>query len=401
MAINPILKYPSNIAAVSEAYPYGAARNIITANDGTGTPLEAGWVNDLLGFIQSALADGGAVPNGTPESVSNPQVLMALKKVKELSSVAAARANAGAYTGETRILYGGGIMHWVAASVDLDDGYNVLGAFAPSGRWVRNYGALPAKHFDGLDVSGSIGVITVGAGAALDSTGSRMLRMAAPFTKVVQNGAAYVPGAGERGLPAGVTVAAGSQLHVFLLLLPNGTFDIGFDTALDAEHLREGDLACAATHYRRISSCVVSAVDGGGVASLRAFSHDTSGVYRFVTPIIYEGTCDGTTGIAEWARTAVALPLGIEVEAVYGVAPTVENAPTVVYPVASTTPVLQHIVAGIYHAFGGLSSVTPQLRYKYSGKAEDGGFASYTLTATGPKAVKWILEGFIDDRKQY
>lgn len=81
MAINPQTQYPGKITPGNADYPYGAARNITSPGDGTGTPWEAALVNDLFGFQQSLLASAGLVPSGNPDKVGQSQYLDALLKL--------------------------------------------------------------------------------------------------------------------------------------------------------------------------------------------------------------------------------------------------------------------------------------------------------------------------------
>lgn len=81
MAINPESLYPGKIAPSTADYPYGAARNITTPGDGTGTPWEAALVNDIFGLQQSLLSDAAIVPTGTPEKVGASQYLDAMRKL--------------------------------------------------------------------------------------------------------------------------------------------------------------------------------------------------------------------------------------------------------------------------------------------------------------------------------
>jgi glycerophosphoryl diester phosphodiesterase len=81
MAINPETQYPGKIAPSTPDYPYGAARNITTPGDGTGTPWEAALVNDLFGFQQAILSEAGIVPSGDPDKVGASQYTEALKNV--------------------------------------------------------------------------------------------------------------------------------------------------------------------------------------------------------------------------------------------------------------------------------------------------------------------------------
>lgn len=81
MAINPESQYPGKIAPSSADYPYGAARNITTPGDGTGTPWEAALVNDIFGFQQQLLSETGAVPTGSPEKVGASQYYDAISSM--------------------------------------------------------------------------------------------------------------------------------------------------------------------------------------------------------------------------------------------------------------------------------------------------------------------------------
>lgn len=77
MAIRPIIKYPSQVAT-DAAYPHGKAQNVTVSGDGTGTPLEKDWVNDIWGFLQALLGAGGITPSGTPDTATTSQYLAAL-----------------------------------------------------------------------------------------------------------------------------------------------------------------------------------------------------------------------------------------------------------------------------------------------------------------------------------
>jgi hypothetical protein len=79
MALIPKTKYPANVDTSDASYPLGKARNVATAGDGSGTPLEKDWVNDLWGFFQAVLAAGSVVASGTPDSVGTSQYLSALR----------------------------------------------------------------------------------------------------------------------------------------------------------------------------------------------------------------------------------------------------------------------------------------------------------------------------------
>lgn len=78
MAIKPKLQYPANVSVTDPAYPWGKARDVVTAGDGTGTPWEAAIANDIFGFQQALLDAAGIEPSNTPDKVGASQYLTAL-----------------------------------------------------------------------------------------------------------------------------------------------------------------------------------------------------------------------------------------------------------------------------------------------------------------------------------
>jgi hypothetical protein len=81
MALIPKLKYPAQIDVSDPAYPQGKARNVGAPGDGTGTPLEREWVNDLFGFQQALLAAAAITPNGAADKVGASQYLTAVQTI--------------------------------------------------------------------------------------------------------------------------------------------------------------------------------------------------------------------------------------------------------------------------------------------------------------------------------
>jgi hypothetical protein len=79
MAIVPEDEYPGQTVAASGGYPYGSAQNVTVQGDGTGTPLEERWVNDLWGFLQALLDAGDVTPSGDPDEVGASDYLTALR----------------------------------------------------------------------------------------------------------------------------------------------------------------------------------------------------------------------------------------------------------------------------------------------------------------------------------
>jgi len=79
MAIVPSTKYSTQIdTSDPTGYPQGKAKNVVTAGDGSGTPLEKDWVNDAWGFFQSLLSRAGITPSGSPDKVGTSDYLDAL-----------------------------------------------------------------------------------------------------------------------------------------------------------------------------------------------------------------------------------------------------------------------------------------------------------------------------------
>lgn len=83
MAIIPGTRYPAQTDADTD-YPHGKARNSGSFQDGTGTPLEKDWLNDLWGFNQALLAAASITPSGDPDKVGASQYLAALMKIAAL-----------------------------------------------------------------------------------------------------------------------------------------------------------------------------------------------------------------------------------------------------------------------------------------------------------------------------
>ncbi len=82
MALDLTVTYPGQIdTSAAAAYPQGKAQNDIVEDDGVGTPLEKQWVNDLLGFLQSLLAEASVTPSGNPDEVGTSDYLDSLKQI--------------------------------------------------------------------------------------------------------------------------------------------------------------------------------------------------------------------------------------------------------------------------------------------------------------------------------
>ena len=79
MAINLNTQYPGRTAGTNTNYPYGQGRNVTTQGDGTGTPFESAWFNDVYGFLQALLQGASLTPTGTPDTARSSQYLQALQ----------------------------------------------------------------------------------------------------------------------------------------------------------------------------------------------------------------------------------------------------------------------------------------------------------------------------------
>ena len=114
MAINYVARYPGQVDAASASYPEGEPRNVVTAGDGTGTPLERDHVADIWGLLQAALGAGGLAANGTPDTATASQYLDGIR--------AGARRDSG-------------VLSWQRSTgIETDGSYgNGAGSFVPTG----------------------------------------------------------------------------------------------------------------------------------------------------------------------------------------------------------------------------------------------------------------------------
>jgi hypothetical protein len=81
MAIKPDVNYVGKITPGGASYPYGSARNVTVPGDGTGTPFEQAWVNDLFGLEQKLLDAANIVPSGNAETILASDYYDALHKI--------------------------------------------------------------------------------------------------------------------------------------------------------------------------------------------------------------------------------------------------------------------------------------------------------------------------------
>jgi hypothetical protein len=174
MALIPGTRYPAQTDVAAE-YPQGKARNAGTFGDGTGTPLEKDWVNDVWGFLQALLANAAITPSGDPDEVGASDYLDAVSFIAETEGAAAAASATSRLRAiqlcKPRLI--SGVTLSVVGSlqvVSLGRGFPLIGGSAHSG-------GVPLI-VDGGDLSlgGVIASITGAVGgAAYDPTGGRIV----------------------------------------------------------------------------------------------------------------------------------------------------------------------------------------------------------------------------------
>ncbi len=87
MALIPSVRYSGQVETGDAGYPQGKARNAGAFQDGTGTPLERDWLNDLWGFLQALLDRARLTPSGIPDRVGASQYVDAMQAVARASAV--------------------------------------------------------------------------------------------------------------------------------------------------------------------------------------------------------------------------------------------------------------------------------------------------------------------------
>ena len=81
MALKIFEKFSPRANPADADYPYGSIKNESVPGAKDGTPLDASWGNDMLGFTDALLDEAGITPNGLPDTVGSSQRLDALKTV--------------------------------------------------------------------------------------------------------------------------------------------------------------------------------------------------------------------------------------------------------------------------------------------------------------------------------
>ena len=83
MATNPttLTENSGRITGASDSYPRGSAKNDTTGTTGDGTPIKAGFMNDIYGPQQALLRAAGLVPSGTSDTALVSQYVQAMTQL--------------------------------------------------------------------------------------------------------------------------------------------------------------------------------------------------------------------------------------------------------------------------------------------------------------------------------
>jgi len=81
MALKIFEKFSPRANPADADYPYGSIKNESVPGAKDGTPLDASWGNDMLGFTDALLDEAGITHNGLPDTVQSSQRLEAVKTV--------------------------------------------------------------------------------------------------------------------------------------------------------------------------------------------------------------------------------------------------------------------------------------------------------------------------------
>jgi hypothetical protein len=177
MALIPENAYPGRINPANAAYPLGSARNITVPGDDTGTPLVAGWINDMWGYFQRLLSEGGITASGNPDTVQVTQYYDALIAVINAQIPAAPVSSVFGRTGAVVAA----LNDYAASQVNNDSGVagatvaaaldTLAGAGAPVSSVFGRTGAVvaAANDYDASEVNNDSGVTGATVAAALDT----------------------------------------------------------------------------------------------------------------------------------------------------------------------------------------------------------------------------------------
>ncbi len=83
MAIQIKNTYSGRTDNTDPNWPYGKGRNVVGGVEGTGTPFEADWYNNLEGFLQGLLLEADITPDGDVDNANNSQLVDAVKGLEK------------------------------------------------------------------------------------------------------------------------------------------------------------------------------------------------------------------------------------------------------------------------------------------------------------------------------
>jgi len=175
MAIVPSTDYAGQIDTDAQ-YPQGKAKNVTIQGDGTGTPLEKAWVNDIWGFLQQLLAQAGITPSGNPDEVGTSDYwdalvdLIPVRYVGKVTTVATTPTIVTAFGIAPAPSYAGYAINltWASALVGTETSAVVLTTMENSGDIFSNGRALSTTvaQIYGQDVTtGSLDLDGASSGA--------------------------------------------------------------------------------------------------------------------------------------------------------------------------------------------------------------------------------------------
>lgn len=162
--------------------------------------------------------------------------------------------------------------------------------------------SVDAVHY-GLTVVLAGNTVIVAPGRILDSAHTTPLKLTSSMSKVLAD--SWVVGDAANGLAAGLSLAANTWYHLFLIYNPTtGLHDLGFDSNIAATNL----LACATgfIQFRRIWSGVTNA------SSVLWPLRQVGNIFRWTSTMVNLIT---TASISSSTRTlyTMSTPLGVEV----------------------------------------------------------------------------------------
>ena len=280
MAINPSAKY-ANIDTTDPAYPLGKARNVVVKDDGTGTPFDKDWLNDLFGFQQALLAEAGISATGTPDTATASQYLDAIQ-----SLIASGVSGVQSYSDLDALK---------AAEIDAGK-LGVAVRYCPSGDVVQGliylcltpaqYGGVPDGYIDHYDAAGNVLALIVNGAPTVEQSGG--VSLADATNNII---------AANIGAP---TEVYGQYLTRFIPAngyLENGVIGNYRKSELDNQNADEATVQIASTDYVRPSLSYVKDLSVTGNNADPTNNYPDIGVWGEYTHVIGNYVHDVSSGV--------------------------------------------------------------------------------------------------------